>query len=319
MVITLAGVGVASQLAQRSQDVRSDASTNRVQMGEIVNLCDGLAENTTKCEKGRDVRCSLVGYALQWTPTNNPCRTVQTPGIANNCRQQQVAYLYVRTTSNNGETWNDWEGPNYAVTAGSGLITGFSAWTDVFAVTKQHAVRGGELWVRSLDRLGRWSDWTQTSDELYNRGTGSLTSFSSHFFNFPAPNVNGKVRQYAVKGGQLWVRTSTSDVTREPIVFNEWAGPNGAVDGVGKGVLTGFSSYEGFQTGRYENKQYAVKGGQLFVRTSSDNVRWSEWSEPNPAADSAGPGTLTHFATIIEVSELKQYAVKESTIEVCAR
>jgi hypothetical protein len=268
MIITLAGVGVATQLSQRSQDVRSDASMGNSGGG---------------------------------------------------CNIQQVGHLFVRTSSNNGKNWDSWKGPNEAVTAGTGLITGFSAWTDALSVNKQYAVRGGQLWIRTLDRAGNWSGWTQIPANIVNKGSGALTSFSSHFFNHPLPAVNGKVRQYAVKGGELWVRTSTSEAGREPTTWTEWAGPNKVMDGIGRGTLTGFSSYEGFGGGKYENKQYAVKGGELWVRTSADNVSWTAWQGPNRAADPAGSGTLKSFAAIVEPTGIKQYAVKESTIEVCSR
>lgn len=230
---------------------------------------------------------------------------------------QQVNRLYVRQTYNNGKNWGDWQGPNSAVTAGNGLINSFSAWLSGNGVTRQQAVRGNDLLVRSLDRSGRWSNWTTVNSDIPPAGTGTITSFSSHFFNHPG-DLNGKVRQYAVKGGKLYVRTSTSEPATEPIIFGNWSGPNSAVDRVGEGVLTGFSSYEGFQTGSYENKQYAVKGGELWVRTSKDNKQWSAWTGPNSAADTAGrSGKLLHFATFVEGLELKQYAVKEEWDPAC--
>ncbi len=257
----------------------------------------------------------VIRYSL---PVEGPPAVIVQPEVS--CTIEKDAALFVRSTSQNGTVWGEWSGPNAAVTAGSGTLSSFTAWTDAVSTTRQEVVRGGKLLTRSLGRTGGWSDWKESPFSTQLEASSPLTSVSTHFFN--SPTLNGSVRQYAVTAGQLYVRNAESEAGREPIVWSNWAGPNTAVNGVGSGTLTGFSSYESYLGGAFVNKQYAVIGGQLFVRSTTNNANWSAWDGPNPAADLAGkdvmPGAqLLSFATFQEGTELKQYVIKEIKREVC--
>jgi hypothetical protein len=183
----------------------------------------------------------------------------------------------------------------------------------------QYAVKGGELWVRAGGLNRNWSGWAGPNPAVNSVGAGTLTSFSAVSDTVSmASSRKIVVKQYAVKGGELFVRSMTKETG--------WTGwsvqPNRAADTAGSGLLTGFSMNVEPATVAAPNgllKQYAVKGGELWVRTSVNGAQWSGWDGPNPAVASVG-GKLISFDAARDVTSrniMNQYATVEREVQVC--
>ncbi|PIR59906.1 MAG: hypothetical protein COU68_03260 [Candidatus Pacebacteria bacterium CG10_big_fil_rev_8_21_14_0_10_45_6] len=154
--------------------------------------------------------------------------------------------------------------------------------------------------------VDQWTpNWFDSSVAIpANVGAGLATSFDALIL------PDNTVKQYLVRGGELFVRTATIDTaTKEAVGWTSWVGPNTAVTAeTGTGTLTSFAGYVQ-KDGAI--KQYAVKGGELWVRTSTDNINWTLWDGPNVAANGFGSGEFTSFSAYVQPDgATKQFFIK---------
>ena len=144
-----------------------------------------------------------------------------------------------------------------------------------------------------------WVSWLNISEAAVISGnTGYLTSFTT--WNQP----DGSIKQYAVKGGKLYVRTSDAAGTNWSALIE-----NSAVDRTGTGTLTSFSTAK-LRNNTYE--QHAVKGGVIWRRTSPDNSNWGDpWVDHTSFVSAHGTGVITSFSQFIQPDGiLKQFYVR---------
>lgn len=211
------------------------------------------------------------------------------------CQEFDRGFICYRPEAGKIVNWTEWLDSTEAVVAISqhGVLTGFDKFQPVYPGidAKQYAVVGGKLFVRTSPQTGpdneSWTPWVGPNPVMNDIGSGELTHFSQNSYldgNVPS------LKQYAVKGGQLWERSKKGNEN-----WSLWNGDSGVMPGVGNGILTGFSQYT-MPDGT--NKQYLVKGGELWVRVF-ENGQWQEWVGPN-SAPTAGTGTLTSFVSVVQ-------------------
>jgi hypothetical protein len=152
--------------------------------------------------------------------------------------------------------------------------------------------------------LGGWTSWLNSTGAV-SVGSGAITGFATANFN------NTELKQYAVRGGQLWVRTYT-----ERTGYSSWNDSTGAISGTG---ITNLVSFSGYVQANGNTKQYAVGDNKLFTREQI-NGTWTAWNDTTGATTGTGTGTLTGFDNYVQANgNEKQAAVRNGVLYIRER
>jgi hypothetical protein len=152
--------------------------------------------------------------------------------------------------------------------------------------------------------LGGWTSWLNSTGAV-SVGSGAITGFATANFN------NTELKQYAVRGGQLWVRTYT-----ERTGYSSWNDSTGAISGTG---ITNLVNFSGYVQANGNTKQYAVGDNKLFTREQI-NGTWTAWNDTTGATTGTGTGTLTGFDNYVQANgNEKQAAVRNGVLYIRER
>ena len=297
-IIAISGVLIAQRQRQVAEPVAPTAPVSQPSAAMPVE------PPVNACSKTFNV-------AFQSGPKTSPTYACDAPctddyQCKDTVRGGNTSYLCYRPTAGTAENWTAWLNVTEAIpdNTSSGYITSFSSHTRPDNSIKQYVVRDGKLYVRTSDaNLGNWSGLIGPNTAMDGSGTGTLTSFSA----FITPGTN-KIQQHAAKGGKIWSRTSTDDVS-----WTAWEDHTANVAGVGTGAVRSFTA---FIMPDGSIKQYLIVGNELYVRSSNAaRTTWGNFEGPNSALAGVGGGDITSLSAYTKPDKsIKQFAVIGGTL-----
>jgi len=297
-IVAISGVLIAQKQRQTKEAVAPTAPVSRPSAAEPA------ASNA--CQKTFDVAFT-PGNPISSTYACNADCTSDSQCSAVDSKQ----ICYRPTPGVGADAWTVWLDSSEAVSAsvGSGQATSFDAFIQPDGSIKQYVVKGGKLYVRigtvdaTTNTVTNWTAWDGPNPALSGAtGAGTLTSFAA----FALPNDPSTVRQHAVKGGQIWYRDGINNAD-----WTAWADVTSNITGdssAGTGTITSFASYV---MSNNSVKQYLVRGGTLYVGTSTpgswvaNTATYVNTSTPgswvaNTATNGFGSGDFTSFSAYIQ-------------------
>lgn len=156
-------------------------------------------------------------------------------------------------------------------------------------------------------KIVEWTPWLDSQDAIPSSvGSGLVTSF----VGFTRPD--GSIRQFLVRGGELFARTSTA-----PGVWDNWQ-KNDALNGVGSGTLTSLTAFVVPETGGATGtiRQHAVIGGKVWTREGRNGgTQWDpEWKDASSNFQGVGAdtGVITGYSAYVmpDGKSIKQHLVR---------
>ncbi len=156
-------------------------------------------------------------------------------------------------------------------------------------------------------KIVEWTPWLDSQDAIPSSvGSGLVTSF----VGFTRPD--GSIRQFLVRGGELFARTSTA-----PGVWDNWQ-KNDALNGVGSGTLTSLTAFVVPETGGATGtiRQHAVIGGKVWTREGRNGgTQWDpEWKDASSNFQGVGAdtGVITGYSAYVmpDGKSVKQHLVR---------
>lgn len=112
------------------------------------------------------------------------------------------------------------------VSAGNGIITGYSVYNNSQGVNTEYLVRGGKIWSRTFGSTGKWKNITTSFSSI---GSGSISNYIKVY------NPDEYTMEYLVRGNSLWRRKSVNGK-------GVWKNVTDSFAKTGNGRINSFSS-----------------------------------------------------------------------------
>lgn len=194
--------------------------------------------------------------------------------------------------------------PHAVAQAGSAAsVASFSPAVYADGLQRQFLVKNGRIYKRTETDWNLWEHITPAFDGVRQVGSGEITAFDVELY------ADGLHRQFLARGGHVHRRVQTG-VDQ----WGAWENIDDAFVGTGNAAITSFSVAvyaDGLQ------RQFVVRGGQVFRRTQTASGGWPGWE--NITTLLAGSGSAEAAITAFHVAlysdgKLRQFVTREDRV-----
>lgn len=190
--------------------------------------------------------------------------------------------------------------------AQAGITTPVASFSPVVyadGLQRQFLVRNGRIYKRTETDWNLWENITPAFDGVRQVGSGEITAFDVELF------TDGLHRQFLTRGGHVHRRIQTG-VDQ----WGAWENIDAAFVGTGNAAITSFSVAvyaDGLQ------RQFVVRGGQVFRRTQTASGGWLAWENITTllAGSGSSAATITAFhVALYSDGKLRQFVTREDRV-----
>ena len=193
--------------------------------------------------------------------------------------------------------------PAAAQTQPAASVASFSPVVYADGLQRQFLVKDGRIYKRTETNWNLWEHITPAFDGARQVGSGEITAFDVELY------TDGLHRQFLTRGGHVHRRVQTG-VDQ----WGAWENIDAAFVGTGNTAITSFTVAvyaDGLQ------RQFVVRGGQVFRRTQTVSGGWPAWENITTllAGSGSSEATITAFhVALYSDGKLRQFVTRGSQV-----
>lgn len=189
-------------------------------------------------------------------------------------------------------------GPASVVQGRTNTLASFSPTVYSDGLQRQYLVKNGRVYKRTEPNWNTWENITAAFNTV-RQGIGEITAFDVELYR------DGLHRQFLTRGGHVYRRIQTG-VDQ----WGAWENIDAAFPGTGSEPISSFSVAvyaDGLQ------RQFVVRGGQVFRRTQTASGGWPAWEDITSVFSGVGgsESTITAFhVALYSDGKLRQFLTR---------